>query len=249
MSAYDIILLATLGSAVVGLGFSISSVAGSLAEIRNLGGGARTSEELETRRHFGQQVLRTFKLAILGVTVAFGILEFPPDPELRTRVLRTLLIAVIFIISYSAVHERLANKGIIEAILRERSRMDNDDLLYRALVQSNPWGVLAVDTDFNICFVNRSLERLSGWSFEELQGRHLHTLIPEEDRDAHVEHEREYLARPRVRHGDAPIRPKLLCRDGSTLDVEISLSPLDDPDVGTYFYASIRERATLPKEN
>lgn len=119
------------------------------------------------------------------------------------------------------------------------------DELHQALLDASPWGILVVDEKYNIVYINKPLEVLSGWTLAELDGKHLHTVIPKDDRKIHKEHEKDFKKTPRTRHGDYPLRPQLLCKDGSLVEVEISLGHSIIRG-SRYFFASIRERDTLP---
>lgn len=115
---------------------------------------------------------------------------------------------------------------------------------YEAFLNASPWGILVVDEAFRIVYINKTMENICGYTLEDIDGRHLHTLIPKDIRSVHSRHEEDYVMNPRVRYGDHPFRPQILHRDGSLVDVEISLAP-SEVRGETYFFASIRPRNTL----
>lgn len=53
------------------------------------------------------------------------------------------------------------------------------ELRLRAAVESSPNGLLMTDAQGNIVLVNREVERLFGYSREELLGRPVEMVIPE----------------------------------------------------------------------
>lgn len=119
------------------------------------------------------------------------------------------------------------------------------DEYYTAFLEAAPWGILVVDESFRIVYINKAMEELSGYELSDIEGEHLHLLIPPEDRKAHTEHEKDYHARPRVRMGDHPFKPNVWNSDGERVPVEISLAPAYVRGE-TFYYASIRHRSTLP---
>lgn len=242
MSVVSLLVLLIL--VVFGLVASVGFFVRGIRDFGTIKDHAWPSDICEHSRHVWQQGFKTVKLILLTAVLVVAIL-MPEGNDIRTTVMRGLLISVIALIVVSVMHERRATKKVVATMLKERQESESGFDLYRVLVESNPWGVLAVDENFDIRFMNDAMERLCGWSLAELWGHHLNALIPSEDREVHAEHERDFKLNPRVRHGDYPVRPKLLRRDGTTIDVEISLAPIDSPD-GPYYYASVRDRETLP---
>lgn len=115
---------------------------------------------------------------------------------------------------------------------------------YQAFLNASPWGILVVEKTFHIIFMNCRLEEMTGHKFEDIAGQHMKVLIPHSDRDVHTAHEKDYIKDPHARTGNHGLRPRLLHKDGSTMDVEISLSPAK-VDGKTVFFASIRNIETL----
>lgn len=115
---------------------------------------------------------------------------------------------------------------------------------YEVFLNASPWGILVVDQTFHIVYINRTLERMSGYSVSELAGQHLHTLLPKEDRKTHAKHEKAYVKNPYDRQGNHGLKPRLLCKDGDIKPVEISISPTRI-DGKSFFFASIRPLESL----
>lgn len=115
---------------------------------------------------------------------------------------------------------------------------------YQIFLDASPWGILVVDQTFHIVFINKTFERMSGYSVGELVGQHLHVVMPKEDRKIHEKHEKTYVVNPVDRVGNHGLNPRILCKNGSIVDVEISLSPTRIEGKG-FFFASIRYRESL----
>lgn len=111
--------------------------------------------------------------------------------------------------------------------------------------------VVAANSANQIVYVNRELERLLGWPWNELAGRPILTIIPARLHDAHLAGFQRYLD-TRVPHViGSPIRMPALHRDGSEIDIELSLSALTFPNGEPLFVASLRDlrgRAELERQ-
>jgi PAS domain S-box-containing protein len=81
---------------------------------------------------------------------------------------------------------------------------------------------------------------LFGYGQEQLNGRSVETLIPEQARGRHHHHRARYAAQPRVRPMGTGQELVGLRADASTFPVEIALSPIETPD-GPFVVASIRD--------
>ncbi|MEM6802649.1 MAG: PAS domain-containing sensor histidine kinase [Bacteroidota bacterium] len=95
---------------------------------------------------------------------------------------------------------------------------------FRALVQYATIGILLVDEQGNIVYVNPQGEQLFGYSKEELLFKRVEELIPDELRDSHKFHRSGYQKSPRPRQMGLGLELWAQRKDGSRFPVEISLS-------------------------
>lgn len=104
--------------------------------------------------------------------------------------------------------------------------MDESNWLLE-VVEAMPDGVVIVDHVGAMLLVNRELERMLGYTREEMLGNAVEMLIPHEFVGHHESHRAHFRANPRRRamgHGmDLSARRK----DGSVFPVEISLAPAE----------------------
>lgn len=111
--------------------------------------------------------------------------------------------------------------------------------LVRDLLEAAPDAMLAVDVEGRIVLVNRQLERMFGWTRDELLGHCVEALLPESHRKEHVQKREDYLRAPKTRAmGEGKVLFGLH-RDGRLLPVEISLSPLRE--AGGLVVSSVRD--------
>ena len=70
------------------------------------------------------------------------------------------------------------------------------ELRLRAAVESAPSGLLMIDSEGRIVLVNKEIERLFGYSRDELLGNPVEMLVPERFRLQHPEFRSGFLATP-----------------------------------------------------
>jgi PAS domain S-box-containing protein len=129
---------------------------------------------------------------------------------------------------------------------REQSRGDE---LFRVAFESSPSGMVMVDGSGTIILVNREIERLFGYSRDELLGKPIEMLVPRTMRGEHPAHRAEFYAHPLSRSMGSGRDLFGLRRDGSEVPVEIGLNPIKTDD-GLRVLASVvdisaRKRAEL----
>ena len=109
--------------------------------------------------------------------------------------------------------------------ITERKRAEQAARRLAAVVEFSDDAILTKDLDGVITSWNRGAERLFGYTAEETIGKLITILIPH---DRHDE-EREILAR--VRRGEHVHYETIRCRkDGSLLDISLTVSPLKDAE-------------------
>ncbi len=133
----------------------------------------------------------------------------------------------------------------ISTDITERKRLEvaraTSEKRLRLLIESMPDAVLAVDESGSVIFASARAEQLFRYSADELVGQPIDLLVPEAKRARHAEQRREYMVAPEPR-GVGAVRRELEARrkDGGTMPVEVSLSPISTPD-GTIVMAIVRD--------
>ncbi|HET7755832.1 MAG TPA: PAS domain S-box protein, partial [Steroidobacteraceae bacterium] len=100
----------------------------------------------------------------------------------------------------------------------------------RSALDAAPDAMIIVDDAGVVRYANRQASVLFGYSHEQLIGRTLEQLMPARFRGRHVAHRRDYLEAPRVRAMGERLTLFGQRQDGSEFPVEISLSPVGDPE-------------------
>jgi len=96
---------------------------------------------------------------------------------------------------------------------------------YTAVFDASPDAMLVVDADGVIRDLNRQAIAMFGWSREELEGSEVERLIPDASRGRHRRDRQRYGESPRPRPMGEGLELEALRKDGTTIPVEISLSP------------------------
>jgi len=111
---------------------------------------------------------------------------------------------------------------------------------FRQVVESAPDGLAMVDASGRMVLVNAGMERIFGYTREEMIGHSIEMLMPQRHRDAHGALFQGYLTAPTAR--DMAGRRELYARrhDGSEFPVEIGLNPIPT-ESGTRVLATIQD--------
>jgi len=97
--------------------------------------------------------------------------------------------------------------------------------LFEAMLQASPDGLIVIDVDGKIELASPAAERLFGYRAEEIEGRSVEFLIPEDRRPLHARHRASYLKEPEDRPMGIGLDLRGRRRDGSVFPVDISLVP------------------------
>lgn len=103
--------------------------------------------------------------------------------------------------------------------------MDKDEKL-RLIIDAAPCGMTMVNEHGQIVIVNKQLEKLFGYTREELIGQTIEILVPTELRSFHPQQRAEFSKHPQARAMGAGRDLYGQRKDGSAIPVEIGLSPV-----------------------
>ncbi len=117
---------------------------------------------------------------------------------------------------------------------------DNDDHIYRDMLESAPDAIVGVTADGLIAVVNAQTETLFGYSRAELIGQPVEILVPEAVRSLHPPHREKYFRHPTRRPMGAGMELSARRRDGTEFPAEISLSAIDTAN-GVLVSAAVRD--------
>src|SRR6478609_722034 len=96
---------------------------------------------------------------------------------------------------------------------------------YRKLLHAAPDAILEVNQEGQITLLNEAVERMFGYSRDELVGSSVDELVPAAMRSGHAQHRAAYAKHPNTRPMGTGLELQGQRKDGSLFPVEISLSP------------------------
>ena len=101
------------------------------------------------------------------------------------------------------------------------------------ILKNAPDAIVVIDSDRNILVINDQVEKLFGYSRDELIGMSHDILLPEEIRTPHEGHMEKYFIDPKTRPMGIGLQLNAKKKDGSLFPVVVSLSParMNDQDV------------------
>jgi PAS domain S-box-containing protein len=108
----------------------------------------------------------------------------------------------------------------------------------RLAIEAAPAGMLMIDMTGCIVMVNAQIERLFGYSRDQLLGQSVEMLVPERFREAHPAFRRSFFATPVARPMGAGRDLYGLHKDGREIPIEIGLNPLRAPE-GDFVLSSV----------
>jgi len=157
----------------------------------------------------------------------------------------------VFPIDLSVSEVRLADRRIFTGFVRDitaRKEAENALLHFAAMVESSEDAIISKTLDSRITSWNRAAEKIFGYSWKEMKGKHISLLIPG-DRP-----EEEPMILARIKKGESVEHYETVRRrkDGTLIDISVTISPIHDP-AGNIVGASkvardITERKRLQKE-
>ena len=98
--------------------------------------------------------------------------------------------------------------------------------IFRLAVEACPSGMIVVDSGGVIVMINNEVERLFGYRREELLGRSVDILLPENVRGKHVKQRAGFMQHPNARH--LGMRRDFIgrCKDSGEIPIEVGLNPM-----------------------
>jgi len=134
-------------------------------------------------------------------------------------------------VSLSPIPEQQQVIAIVRDITK-RKELDNKlavrDKYITALMDSTPDPLLVVNNSGEIIIINQQLTEVFGYQKEEIIGKKIEELLPQEFRSGHINVRNNFFDKPSVRMMGEDMELKALRKNGKTFPVEISLSPLPE---------------------
>ncbi|WP_417383196.1 PAS domain S-box protein [Gimesia sp.] len=134
----------------------------------------------------------------------------------------------------------ISGESSIYLVGRDITERKQTEQTFHELLESAPDGMVVVNSTGQIVLVNTQLERLFGFQREELLGRSIDVLVPEQFRSGHSNHVARFFKSPDFRPMGSGINLKGQRKSGEIFPVEISLSPVRT-EQGMLVSAAVRD--------
>ena len=133
---------------------------------------------------------------------------------------------------------------------RAEEALRGSEKRFRELLESAPDAMVIVNQQGEILLVNKQTEAVFGYPRDELVGRAVEMLVPDDRRERHTRHREVFSANPRLRPMGQSIELHGVARGGREFPVEISLSPIqmDEGELVVVTVRDITERKRVEAE-
>jgi rsbT co-antagonist protein RsbR len=137
------------------------------------------------------------------------------------------------------------NEKVNEAheLVEQARRIAGFPALLHRFLDTAAEAIAIVDSQGRVVFFNRRASFLFGWLSDEVIGKPIEILLPDELKERHEAHRAGYMAEPYTRAMGANLDLMARHKDGTTFPVLIDLHPEMGTD-GTYVRAAIRRKGT-----
>jgi PAS domain S-box-containing protein len=128
-----------------------------------------------------------------------------------------------------------------------QEELERNESTIRALLESATQSIIAVNSDEKIVLANGNMEKMFGYTRDELLGQPLQILVPENARGRHVEHHTAYFANMQSRPMGKGLDLEGRRKDGTTFPLEVGLSAIETAagKLAVAFVADITQRKGL----
>lgn len=187
-------------------------------------------------------------LVALGAsTAAAGYWLLEPLIAGRAAPVTPILTLGMFLVTGAAIvllsrerHQAEADRRSAQEATRAIRAQARAEAMFSGVLESAPYAILTVNEQGTIVVANSQAEALFGYPRHELVGSPVELLLPEQLRELHAAHRRDYHRNPRVRPMGPELELSVRRRDGSVFPAQISLSPLRT-DEGMLVTAIVRD--------
>ncbi len=182
---------------------------------------------------------------VAGVVELYQNLDFIDGEIYDARVrVGAIIFFGLLILYFSLVWivKGASNTIVQQSIEGEKSNeaLRSSEQKFRMLIEAAPDPMLLINRDARIILINSQVEKMFGYTRDELLGKHHDILLPLSFRDIHEKNIKNYFSNHVPRPMGSGLELFGLQKDGRKIPVEISLSPIETGE-GIVVISAIRD--------
>jgi len=191
----------------------------------------------------GAPPVRVSALPLLSKDALLGVVEVATlhRPDTREQALLAELMPLVAM-TLEVLQRNLRSEELLGQTREQARELEDTERFFRSVLELAPDGLMVVDAGGTIRLANARCEQLFGQTREELIGRSVDTLVPEDVRPRHAALRESFHRAPSARDMGPDRELRAIRKDGSQFPIEIGLSPLPARgDEGAQVAVSIRD--------
>ncbi|WP_394842337.1 CHASE domain-containing protein [Pendulispora brunnea] len=149
-----------------------------------------------------------------------------------------LFVGILGVVILMATGRASQVQRALDELSAETARATQAEEKFRSTIEAASTGMLMVDGSGKIVLVNALVERLFGYTREELIGQRVEILVPMKSRSRHPDYRAAFFQEPKARLMGEGRELYGIRKDGSEVPVEIGLNPMHTAD-GDFVLGSI----------
>lgn len=133
----------------------------------------------------------------------------------------------IMLLNAREIQNKSGDSGLILLAFEDITERRNSEAIFKLILNASQMGMLQATKSGEIIFINQEVQKIFGYTENELVGKNINILLPERFRQIHGEHMTEYWKNPTPRPMAARKDLVGLTKEGREVPLEISLVPVE----------------------
>lgn len=132
----------------------------------------------------------------------------------------------ILLLNGRKIRNEETQEGLILLTFEDITERRRNETTFKLILNASQMGMIQAKKSGEIIFVNHEIQRIFGYSLDELVGQNVSIFLPVRLREIHAKHMRDYWKQPTVR--PMSVRKELvgMTKAGEEIPLEVSLVPM-----------------------
>lgn len=199
------------------------------------------ASKLHLHLHLRQRHHIAAWLCVAGVLLLLGEHIFHVKYQDYIRIDAIMLLGVLLLpVVFSVARDQTSESNFESLKAAHQANLQAIEARQNAIFDASPDAQLISDAQGTITHANRQIERLLGYSANELIGQPIEILMPQRFRGHHPAQRADFAEKPKARQMGLGREVMAQRKDGSECAVEIRLSRIETPG-GSLFVSALRD--------